>query len=47
MDDRHLLRSAAFTGAGVLLVTIGVFVRSGWPLVVGGLVLLGFAAASR
>lgn len=40
-------RTAAFTGAGVLLVAIGLFVNGGWPFVIGGFVLLVAAAGSR
>jgi uncharacterized membrane protein len=40
-------RSAAFTGAGAILVALGVFVSAGWPFVLGGFVLLLIAAGSR
>jgi hypothetical protein len=38
-------RSAAFTSAGVVLIAAGFFVSNGWPLILGGFVLL-FAAVS-
>jgi uncharacterized membrane protein len=41
------VRQAAFTGAGVVLVAAGFFVPTGWPLVLGGFVLLLVAVAAQ
>lgn len=40
-------RSGLLTGAGALLVAVGIFAPSGWPFVLGGFVLLLAAASSR
>lgn len=37
----------ALTLAGVLLISVGLFVTSGWPFVVGGLILILAAAGTR
>jgi hypothetical protein len=47
LHPRPSLRSAVFTSVGVILVAFGVFVRAGWPFVLGGFVLLLIATASR
>jgi hypothetical protein len=39
------VRQAAFTSAGVVLITAGIFLANGWPLVLGGFILL-FAAVA-
>jgi hypothetical protein len=36
-----------FTIAGGVMVAIGIFAPSGWPFVIGGLVLLVVAGGSR
>jgi sulfite exporter TauE/SafE len=41
------VRQAAFTSAGVLLVAAGLYLPNGWPLVLGGFVLLVAAVASE
>jgi hypothetical protein len=40
-------RTAAFTLAGAVLIAVGILVSAGWPYVLGGIVLLVAAAASR
>ena len=47
MRDGAHLRTGLLTGAGALLVAVGVFVPSGWPFVLGGFILLVAAASSR
>ena len=38
-------RQAAFTSAGIVLVGAGLILQNGWPLVLGGFVLLLAAVA--
>jgi hypothetical protein len=38
-------RVALLTGTGTLLVAIGVFSSAGWPVVLGGFILIVLAAA--
>jgi hypothetical protein len=38
-------REAAFTSAAVALIGTGLFVQTGWPLLIGGFVLLVMAVA--
>jgi hypothetical protein len=45
--DGAQLRTGLLTGAGALLVAVGIFVSSGWPFVLGGFILLAAAASSR
>jgi hypothetical protein len=33
-------RRLALTGAGVLLLVIGAFIKDGWPFMIGGFLLL-------
>ncbi len=40
-------REAACTSAAVVLIAAGIFVPSGWPLVLGGFVLLLIAVSGR
>lgn len=40
-------REAAFTSAAVVLIGACLFFANGWPLVLGGLVLLVLAVAGR
>ncbi|MBS1880371.1 MAG: hypothetical protein JST31_12725 [Actinobacteria bacterium] len=40
------VRPAAFTSAGVVLVGAGLLLANGWPLVLGGFVLLLAAVTS-
>jgi hypothetical protein len=41
------VRQAAFTSAGVVLVAAGLYLPNGWPLVLGGFVLLLVAVAAQ
>ncbi len=41
------VRQAAFTSAGVVLVVAGLYLANGWPLLLGGFLLLLAAVASR
>jgi len=47
MSDGGQWRNGLLTGAGALLVAVGIFVNGGWPFLVGGFVLLVVAASSR
>lgn len=39
-DESHSGRRLALNGAGVLLIVLGLFVRDGWPFMIGGFLLL-------
>jgi hypothetical protein len=47
LDAGSLTTRLALTLAGVLLISVGLFVTAGWPFVVGGFVLLLVAVRTR
>lgn len=40
-------REAAFTSAAVVLIAAGILFPNGWPLILGGLILLVMAVSER
>jgi hypothetical protein len=47
LNGSSQLRGGLFIGAGAILVSLGIFLPSGWPLVVGGFVLLVAGTGAR